>query len=73
MNYQEIIKKQTDYFNSNQTKDIGFRIEQLKKLKLVIKSREKVLYEAIYNDFKKSEFDTYSTELSFIYHALEKS
>ena len=72
MNYQEIIKKQTDYFNSNQTKDIGFRIEQLKKLKLVIKSREKVLYEAIYNDFKKSEFDTYSTELSFIYHEVDE-
>ena len=73
MEYTEIIKKQTDYFNSNQTKDIGFRIEQLKKLKSVIKNNESTLYQAIYNDFKKSEFDTYSTELSFIYHDIDES
>jgi len=73
MNYKEIIKNQTDYFNSNQTKDIDFRIEQLKKLKSVIKSQESALYEAIYNDFKKSEFDTYTTELSFVYHDINEA
>ena len=71
MNYNEIIKKQTDYFNSNQTKNIGFRIEQLKKLKFVIKNYELALYEAIYSDFKKSEFDTYATELGLIYHEID--
>ena len=73
MNYEEIIKKQRDYFNSNQTKDISFRIEQLKKLKYHIRNQESVLYEAIYKDFKKSEFDTYTTELNFIYHNIEES
>jgi aldehyde dehydrogenase (NAD+) len=73
MNYKEIIKKQTDYFNSNRTKDIDFRIERLKKLKFVIKSQEIALYKAIYNDFKKSEFETYSTELSLLYHEIDTS
>jgi aldehyde dehydrogenase (NAD+) len=44
MEYTKIIKKQTDYFNSNQTKDINCRIEQLKKLKSVIKNNESILY-----------------------------
>lgn len=71
MNYKEIIKNQTDYFNSNQTKGIDFRIEQLKKLKYVINSNESALYEAIYTDFKKSKFETYTTELSFVYHEID--
>src|ERR1035437_10055554 len=73
MNYKEIIKKQTDYFNSNKTKDVGFRIEQLKKLKAVIKSNEKVLCEAIYKDFKKSEYDTYTTEFGLLYHDIDEA
>jgi aldehyde dehydrogenase (NAD+) len=72
MNYKEIITKQIDFFNSDRTKDIHFRIEQLKKLRTVIQGHESILYEAIYNDFKKSEFDTYSTELSFIYHDIDE-
>jgi aldehyde dehydrogenase (NAD+) len=71
MNYGEIVKKQSDYFNSNQTKDICFRIEQLKKLKRLIKNQEPVLYEAIYADFKKSAFETFTTELSFIYNDID--
>src|ERR1035437_9004287 len=73
MPYQEIIKKQTDFFNSNQTKDIGFRIEQLKKLKSLIKNQESVLSQAIYNDFKKSKFDTYTTEFSPTYHDIDEA
>ncbi|MFI5221383.1 MAG: aldehyde dehydrogenase [Bacteroidia bacterium] len=71
MNYTEIIKTQTDYFRTNQTKNTGFRIEQLKKLKKVLNNNEDELYEAIYADFKKSEFDTYTTELSFIYREID--
>jgi len=58
MNYEEILKDQRNYFNSNQTKAIEFRIEQLRKLKNLIKNQESVFCEAIYKDFKKSEFDT---------------
>ena len=73
MNYEEILKNQLNYFNSNQTKAIEFRIEQLRKLKKLIKNRESVFYEAIYKDFKKSEFDTYTTELNIIYQEIEES
>ena len=64
---KELIDKQVNFFNSNITKDIDFRIEQLKKLKKTIKESEKTLMEAIYKDFKKAEFETYSTELALVY------
>ncbi len=71
MSYQEIIDKQRSFFNSNATKDISFRIQELKRLKSVLKKNESLLYDAIYKDFKKSEFETYVTELSLIYHDID--
>ena len=56
MNYAEILQKQKIFFNSQKTKDLTFRKTQLKKLKQLVKNNEKLLYEAIYKDFKKSEF-----------------
>lgn len=73
MNYSEIITNQRQYFNSNQTKDIDFRISQLKKLKELIKQQETAFYKAIFKDFGKSEFETYTAELSFIYDEINTS
>ncbi len=73
MDFQQIIKKQADFFNSNQTREIRFRIEQLRKLRTILKSHEAELYEAIYKDFRKSEFETYATELSLIYNEIDEA
>lgn len=70
MEFQEIHVKQKLFFNSDQTKDVGFRIEQLKKVKAMLKANETHLYEAIYADFGKSEYETYLTELSLLYHEI---
>ena len=70
MEYKEIINRQREYFLSNETKNIGFRIGQLKKLQTLIHQHEPQLYEAIYADFKKSEFDTYASEFSQVYDNL---
>ena len=71
MDYSNIVKKQNDFFNTNQTKNIPFRIEQLKKLKATHSREEASFYDAIYSDFKKSPADTYATELSFIYDEID--
>lgn len=71
MNYSEILQKQKIFFNSHKTKDLYFRKTQLKKLKQLVKEHEKVLYEAIFNDFGKSEFETFGTEISFIYKDID--
>lgn len=72
MNSAEILQKQRDFFNSNKTKDPNFRIEQLKKLKQLISENEDKLYDAIYADFGKSEFETYTTEISQVYHEINQ-
>ena len=70
MDIFKIINQQKAFFNSNSTKEVNFRIETLKKLKRILKENEDKLYAAIYSDFKKSEFETYLTELSLIYNEL---
>lgn len=71
MNFQNILTAQKDFFNSQQTKNIKFRKRNLEKLKDLILQNEDLLYEAIYKDFGKSKFDTYSTEISLIFNDLK--
>ncbi len=71
--YSEIINKQQEFFNSNTTKNLKYRKSQLRKLLSVLKENEEALSEAIYKDFKKSAFDTYSTELGIIYAEIKHS
>ena len=67
---KDILTQQQNFFNSNKTKNINFRIEQLSKIKKALKENEGLLYKAIYEDFGKSEFETYVTELSLLYHEI---
>ena len=69
--YHKVQKAQLDFFNSNATKSVKFRITQLKKLKQILKDNQTLLDEAIYKDFKKGSFENYTTELSLLYHEIE--
>ncbi len=62
-----LLDKQRDFFDTNTTRDISFRIEQLKNLKKAIQDREQDIYAALTADFRKSEFETYATEIGVIY------
>ncbi|WP_426474461.1 aldehyde dehydrogenase [Chryseobacterium balustinum] len=66
MEIQEVVSKQKAFFKTQQTKNIRFRKMYLEKLRDVILQNENLLYEAIYKDFGKSKFDTFTTEISFI-------
>ena len=68
-----IIDQQKQYFNSNVTKPVNFRIEQLKRLRAVVKSYEQELTEAVYNDYGKGKFNTYLTEFTGVYGAIDKA
>lgn len=68
---KELIHNQRHFFNTHATKDIRFRLQQLRKLKRALQSNEQLLYDAIYEDFKKSAFDTYTTELALVYHDID--
>ena len=71
MNFQEILNEQKEFFNSQKTKNIKFRKRVLQQLKEAIITNENLMYEAIYKDFGKSKFDTFTTEISFVLKEIE--
>lgn len=60
---QEILQKQRQFFQTGQTKDIAFRLNQLQKLKHLVKSHEPEIIQVLKADLHKSEFETYATEI----------
>lgn len=54
-----IVNNQREYFLSNETLDIKFRIKQLKKLKSALIDNEKLIIEALKKDLGRSEAEAY--------------
>mgnify|MGYP003657633765 CR=1 FL=1 len=63
---KQLIQNQRDFFKSQQTKDVSFRKEYLKKLKVEIEKNEDLICDAIYADFKKPRFETILSETQFV-------
>lgn len=66
-----LIEQQRQLFNSNATKSLEFRNEQLKKLRVAIRNNERELLDAVFKDFQKASYNTLLTELSGVYHELD--
>lgn len=71
MEISEVLAKTNSFFNTNSTKDIDFRIEQLHKLKKTIKKYEAQVKQALKDDLRKPEFEIYSTELGVVYSEID--
>jgi acyl-CoA reductase-like NAD-dependent aldehyde dehydrogenase len=65
-NYMEIINKQRDFFKKGKTKDVGFRLTQLKKLKQLITENQEAIIKTLAADLNKPEFESYATEIGSI-------
>ncbi|WP_420921792.1 aldehyde dehydrogenase, partial [Clostridium tertium] len=65
-----IFNSQKEFFYSNKTKDINYRINNLKKLKNLIKENEQDIMDALYKDLRKSNFESYATEIGIVYDEL---
>lgn len=65
-NYADLIQKQRRFFSQGKTKDVSFRMEELGKLRTVIKQHEQELMDALKADLNKSEFDAYLTEIGIL-------
>ena len=66
-----IVKNQATFFRSGETLPYRFRREQLKTLKAAIVEREQAIYDALYQDFRKSPFETYATEIAIVLSELD--
>lgn len=61
--FLEVCQLQKDYFNSGETLSIKFRLNQLKKLREAIVGREQDIFDALYKDLRKSEFEAFGSEI----------
>lgn len=66
MEYKSMLHKQRAYFQTGDTKDVEFRIRQLKKLYQWITVHEQEIMDALYMDLNKSNFEAYATEIGIV-------
>ncbi len=67
---QKKIEKQKEFFYTNKTKDVSFRILHLLKLKEVIKEKEENIIKALGKDLGKSNFKAYTSEVGFVLESI---
>lgn len=70
---KDLVANQRFFFNSHATKDIRYRIQQLACLENVLNTNIKLLDKAIYDDFKKSSFENYLTEIGLVLHDIKQA
>jgi len=70
MEVQSIVDRQKDFFKSKKTRDIAFRKASLKRLREELLKREKDIAKAMFDDFRKPEFETVMTETGIVLNEL---
>ncbi len=68
---ETVLNMQRLFFASNTTKDIKYRILQLKNLKKAILKYEKEIADALWQDLRKSYQEAYLTEISIVLGELD--
>ncbi len=63
---RSMMENQRAFFNAGQTKEISFRVRQLKILKHAIEENEKQILDALYEDLRKSPYEAYLTEVGIV-------
>ena len=69
--YEEILNLQKKYLENKKTISVDERIENLKKLKSLIKKYEKDIVYALELDLGKHVFESYTNEVGFVYSSIE--
>ncbi len=68
--YKKVLKRHNAFFDTGSTRSIDFRREQLRKLKAALKTGERPLLEALWQDLHKSEYEAYTTEIGILYSSI---
>lgn len=64
---QEIVKNQKEFFRLGKTKDLEFRIAQIKKLNKLVQQYEQEIYDALYQDLNKPHYESMMVETGPFY------
>ncbi len=69
--YENILENQRKYLSDIGTIDVNKRIDNLRKLKKVIKKYEDEIIDALNKDLGKHIFESYSNEVGFLYGSID--
>lgn len=67
----QVQKEQRNFFGTHETKDISFRINQLKKFRSAIQKYEQKITEALWKDLHKSPEEAYLSEISIVLQEID--
>lgn len=67
MDIKEVLVRQGEFFAEGVTKDLAFRKRSLIKLRNAIKRCENEIFDALYRDLGKSNYEAYETEVGLVY------
>ncbi len=70
MDIKDKLEEMRKFYQTGKTKDVTWRIKQLRRLGMVIKRNEKEIFEALKKDLNKSSFETYATEIGMVLEEL---
>ena len=70
---KDIINSQRDFFNTDSTKSVSYRIEMLQRLKEAIRNNEVAILSALYKDLLKSKAEAYMSELAIVYAEINEA
>ena len=61
-----LLRAQRNFFATRRTFEIEYRLERLRELYAAIQRYEQDIIEALHRDFRKSEFESYASEIGFV-------
>lgn len=65
------LARQRAFFASGKSRDVDFRIAQLKRLKEGIRKYEPEIMAALYDDLRKPPFESYASEIGILYTEID--
>jgi len=68
-----IVQRQRDFFDTHQTKDVSFRLNELNRLENLFKTHRDELDEAIATDFNKSYYESFITEMAMLFADIKEA
>ena len=70
---KSIIKNQRNFFNTNATKSVEYRLRMLQRLKKIISDNEDKIISVLYKDLSKSKSEAYMSEVAMVYAELDEA
>lgn len=71
MMIEEILKNVKEFYFTNKTRELNYRIEQLKTLRAAFSKYEPEIVQALRDDLRKPDFEIYTTEVGFVLQEID--